>query len=161
MVSFIIQLVLLYIMRVCVADKGNYCFTAFQIDGQFHFRVIQHLNSPYDVTVKMNNQLIVTDHGDHCIYTFTLDGHYINRFGTQGQLRQPCSITTDHNYTIVTDTGHHRIVIFDSDGNCVHCFGPKGVDSSHFDHPRGVAISPNGSIYVSDSLNHRVQIFSQ
>jgi len=149
--------------RVYVTDVSNKRISVFQTNGQFCFNITEQLNQPYDVAINGNNQLLVADYGNHCIYTFTLDGQYINKFGTQGlgQLRQPCNLTTDSNsYTIVSDTDHHRIVIFDSDGNYVHHFGHEGSGSSQFKRPRGIAVSANGDIYVSDSNNCRIQIFS-
>jgi len=38
-------------------------------------------------------------------------------------------------------------------------FGRPGRNPGEFNGPRGVAVGPDGSIYVTDSLNHRVQKF--
>jgi DNA-binding beta-propeller fold protein YncE len=39
-------------------------------------------------------------------------------------------------------------------------FGASGSDSSQFINPRGLAVAPNGSIYVADTGNHRIQHFA-
>ncbi len=39
-------------------------------------------------------------------------------------------------------------------------FGSDGTAEGSFTNPRGIAVAPDGSIYVADSRNHRVQKFS-
>ncbi|MFQ5615719.1 MAG: glycosyltransferase family 39 protein [Anaerolineales bacterium] len=36
-------------------------------------------------------------------------------------------------------------------------FGVSGGEPGQFNHPRGLAVAPDGSIYVADSENHRIQ----
>ena len=50
--------------------------------------------------------------------------------------------------------------VFDNTGKLVHCFGSIGYDGGQFHRPYGIALAPNGSIYVSDMMNKRIQIFS-
>ena len=111
-----------------------------------------------------DNHLLVGDHVNHCIYSFTLDGHYVGKFGAhgsgRGQLNRPLLITDLNDFIIVAEYNNHRVSVFDTDGNCIHCFGSYGSANGQFNGPYGIAVSPNGSIYVSDRNNHRVQIFS-
>ena len=64
-----------------------------------------------------------------------------------------------HGYVLVTESGTHRVTVFDQDGACVHQFGSNGSANGQFTGPCGIAISPNGNIYVADYSNYRVQIF--
>jgi uncharacterized protein (TIGR03663 family) len=43
--------------------------------------------------------------------------------------------------------------------NTVQVWGTIGTESGQFNHPRGIAVGPDGYIYVVDSDNHRVQVF--
>ncbi len=43
--------------------------------------------------------------------------------------------------------------------NSVLSWGAVGVENGQFNHPRGLAIGPQGNVYVVDSDNHRVQVF--
>jgi uncharacterized protein (TIGR03663 family) len=45
------------------------------------------------------------------------------------------------------------------DLNVVRAWGAVGTGSGQFNHPRGVAVGPEGNVYVVDSDNHRVQVF--
>ena len=111
-----------------------------------------------------DNQLLVADHGNYCICMFTLDGHYVGKFGMYGSGRGQLNslfLTTDLNgFIMVVENGNNCVSIFDRDGTCIHCFGSSESANGQFSSPYGIAVCANGSIYVSDCGNHRIQIFS-
>ncbi len=39
-------------------------------------------------------------------------------------------------------------------------FGSQGSEAGQFNAPRGIALAPDGSLYIADSRNHRIQHFS-
>jgi hypothetical protein len=41
----------------------------------------------------------------------------------------------------------------------LNSWGSTGDKDGEFDNPNGITIGPSGNIYVTDSLNHRIQIF--
>ena len=146
--------------KVYVADFSNKNISVFQTNGKFCISFgSDQLGGPRDVTVSTNNHLLVADHSNSCIYTYTLDGHYVGKFSTpagsgRGQLQYPYSLTTDlSGFIIVADTHNHRVSIFDKDGKCIHSFGSNGSTNGQFSSPYGIAVSPNGSLYVSDYSN--------
>ena len=63
-------------------------------------------------------------------------------------------------YMVTTEYGNNRISIFDKYGVFMHSFGSKGSGQCHFNEPQGIAISPTGDIYICDSYNKRIQVFS-
>ncbi|GAB4502489.1 MAG: hypothetical protein Fur0035_20410 [Anaerolineales bacterium] len=67
----------------------------------------------------------------------------------------------------VADSRNHRIQHFDAQGNFINQWGGFGdllntglAPTGTFDEPWGVAVGPDGSVYVSDTWNHRIQKFS-
>ena len=149
--------------KVYIADYGNKRISVFYTNGEFYktFDSV-HLRGPMDVVVSANNNLLVLDHLNSGICTFTLDGQKLDApVSCRGQLLHPYRFTTDLNgFILVADSGNHRVAIFDEDGKLVHSFGCHGSADGQFDSPHGIALSPTGSIYVTDTKNRRIQIFS-
>jgi DNA-binding beta-propeller fold protein YncE len=95
-----------------------------------------------------------------------------------GQFNAPRAIAFAPDGSIyVADSRNHRIQHFDAEGNFIHAWGgfaaidytagavspvtalqqaPLGT----FHEPWGVAVGPDGSVYVTDTWNHRIQKFT-
>jgi DNA-binding beta-propeller fold protein YncE len=54
-----------------------------------------------------------------------------------------------------------RVIRFDAQGEFVSEFGSVGSGPGQFDLIHGIAVDRDNRIYVSDRLNHRVQIFDE
>lgn len=82
-----------------------------------------------------------------------------------GQLKSPRGIATDSAGKIyVTDLGNDRISVFNADGTPAFSFGKKGEEPpkskpGEFNEASGVAVAPDGTIYVADAWNGRIQSF--
>ena len=53
-----------------------------------------------------------------------------------------------------------RIQVFDAEGRILTQIGRIGDSSGCFSRPKGVAVSPQGHIYVCDALFDNVQVFN-
>jgi predicted membrane-bound mannosyltransferase/DNA-binding beta-propeller fold protein YncE len=66
----------------------------------------------------------------------------------------------------VADSRNHRILHLDTTGNILHEWGSfaDGVNTpigdGTFNEPWGIAVGPDGSVYVTDVWNHRVEKFT-
>lgn len=64
----------------------------------------------------------------------------------------------------VADAGNNRIVKLNPQGELLATWGTLGTEGSpgapQFTEPWGVAVAPDGSVYVADTWNHRIQHLS-
>jgi DNA-binding beta-propeller fold protein YncE len=66
----------------------------------------------------------------------------------------------------VADSRNHRVLHMDLEGKILHEWGTFAdgagtpVGDGTFNEPWGIAVAPDGSVYVTDTWNHRVEKFS-
>lgn len=53
-----------------------------------------------------------------------------------------------------------RVSVYSPAGQLIRQWGKTGKGPGEFDYPGGIAIGPNGNVYVADQTNRRVQVFS-
>ena len=71
-------------------------------------------------------------------------------------LNKPWGVAVDKKeQLIVAENGSHCITVYDKEGKKVQSFGSKGAKEGQFTYPRGVAVTNDGHILVTD--NHRLQ----
>ncbi len=92
-------------------------------------------------------------------------------WGTQGtetgQFSAPRSVAVAPDGSVyVADSRNNRVQKFDAGGKLVLTWGTFGASANGqpappgtFNEPWGVAVGPDGSVYVADTWNHRVQKF--
>lgn len=126
-------------------------------DGQFSF--------VGGVAVAPDGSIYASDHLGDRILKFSNSGGFLGAWGetgdANGQFHNPRGIDVDDDGDIyVADSVGNRIQKFSEAGAFITAFGSEGDDDGEFDFPTDVAVTPDGStVYVMDSLNHRVQKF--
>ena len=89
----------------------------------------------------------------HIIHSPEMRGKPVNIISG---LSYPCGIiVTKNEEIVVAESSANCITILNKEGKKVKSFGTKGAREGQFNYPRGVAISHDGHILVTD--NHRLQ----
>jgi DNA-binding beta-propeller fold protein YncE len=132
-------------------------------DGQFQ--------EPWGVAVAGDGTIFVADTWNGRIQVFDREGNFVRKWGyfntTNGTLGDPLALfgprgiaIDSGGYLLVADTGNKRIVQFTPSGDLFNQIGGGGVRLGNFEEPTAVAVDPrDGSIYVADAWNRRIQKF--
>jgi len=80
-----------------------------------------------------------------------------------GYFNQPTDVAWDAQGNAYFSDGYvnSRVAKVSARGEWLQSWGSLGTGPGQFDTPHGVAVAPNGDVYVADRGNRRVQIFDQ
>jgi DNA-binding beta-propeller fold protein YncE len=151
--------------RLFVADSNAQLVHVFDINNR-HYEQWKpaigdkRFSQPVGIAYDPAGKLFVSDSAAGCIYIFDRNGKTLGVIG-QGILQRPCGLAFDPktSHLFVADTGLHQVVILSPTGTQLARLGSRGTGLGQFNFPTNVAIDHQGRIYVSDSLNFRVQQF--
>jgi sugar lactone lactonase YvrE len=157
-----------YVRQFGSAGSGN---------GQF--------NRPYGVAATADGAVWVADINNDRVEEFSEDGEYITQFGSEGngpgqfEFAWPVGLAADANGDVwVTDPGAERIekwrllpggppaeglppIEAGATVEVASSFGSSGTGNGQFSHPGDVALAPDGTLWVADTADDRVEHFSQ
>ncbi len=120
------------------------------------------------VGVGPGDVIYVTDNNLDRVTRFTSAGTYLSHWSTlhAGEGARPGSIAIDDSgHVFLADQLTHRVMKFTSDGTFLLSWGGAGSGPGQFASPSeqtgpdGVAVGPEGHIFVGDGFNHRIQVF--
>ncbi|MBU6352324.1 MAG: PKD domain-containing protein, partial [Chloroflexi bacterium] len=145
--------------------SSNFTYESSLLNGQLSGNV-------RDIAVDSTGALYLADTGNDRILVFDTNGTILRQWGglgsAPGALNKPWGLAIDRNdWVYVADTGNHRIQVFTRMGEFLTEWGKKdanglpaaGTGNGEFNGPASLAFDSIGQLYVSDSNNHRVQVF--
>ena len=118
------------------------------------------------LTIDDADRLFVTDSGLQRIFVFDANHKFQATFGSD-RLGRPSGVAVDNKnrFIYVTDVLKNNVVVYDLDSfKYLRTVGgppEKAGDDAPgtFARPTNIAVAANGDLYVSDTLNSRIQIF--
>ena len=96
-------------------------------------------------------------------------GRVLRSFGERGipgvdelhfNMPTDVAVAADGTFYVSDGYGNGRVLRFGADGSLLGTWGQIGVGPGQFVTPHGIAIGPDGDVYVADRGNGRVQAFS-
>lgn len=164
--------------RVYVVDTGNKRVVIFDADGNYitEFGGAGFdpglFDEPVGITVDKNGTVYVTDTWNQRIQTFT-------RFESNGSLiftpskqwdifgwfsqsldNKPYIAVNDDLHVFITDPEGYRVMEFDPDGELVRVWGEFSDTGTGFGLTSGIAIDPEGHVWVTDSVFNKILRFT-
>jgi DNA-binding beta-propeller fold protein YncE len=172
--------------NIYISDTNNHRICVFDSQGRFLFEFGSYgidrphapqekpwqggqFNKPYGIAVADNGQIYVADMANGRVQVFSPRGKFLFYFPQKKSLNpkspahavmlRPRDLTIFQDKVYICDS--FRIAIFDLDGNYLGSLGSRKVGSRPGDlyAPNGVVVSEDGTVYVADSNNFRVQAF--
>ena len=115
-----------------------------------------------DLALDEVNQLIyIADWSNKRIQVVSSEGKFLRRFG-QDILKEPWGISVMEDNVLVTDTVLHALLQFrKKDCKLVRRTGTQVAGEGQLDKPHGLCSDYNGDVYVADTRNNRVSVFSK
>lgn len=155
--------------RIYVADSGQ---RAVVIIDKANRKVEMRRGSPshplalpVGVAVDDKGRLFVADAFLHAILCYAPDGKVLSYFGGD-RLERPGGIALDakRQRLYVADAKAHRVAVFHSDTYTFDRYiggpsDPRVREPGRFSAPTNVAVNAAGTLYVTDTWNHRIQVF--
>jgi YYY domain-containing protein len=114
------------------------------------------LREPRDAAVDGKGRLFVADFGNSRLAIFDPSGGYLGGWGGRGRgphgFNQLCGVAIRGDAVYVADTWNGRVEAFS-------LAGERRAEAGDLYGPRGVALSRDGRVWVSDTGNNRVVVY--
>jgi 6-bladed beta-propeller/NHL repeat len=153
--------------RVLVADTKGQVVHVFDAAKrsykQIHPPAANPFLSPIAIALDSQGRIYVTDSGRSLIFVFRPDGKFLKTIGALGRnesIFKRCTglaIDRRSDTLYVVDTVAMRVVVLNSEGQLLNRIGKPGDGPAEFNYPTHIAVAGDGTLWVVDSLNFRVQ----
>lgn len=110
---------------------------------------------PQSFDVAENGDLYVCDFAHNRIVVLSPDGDVLREWDVQ--LPMEVAVRGDR----VAVGSRFGVAVYDREGNVISYWGKGGSGVDDFDVVRGVAIGPDGTLYFSDTQNHRLKAYDE
>lgn len=131
------------------------------------------MSNPRGVAVGPDGSIYVADTDRNRVLVLAPSGDVLRTIGEQpggtsdpGSLLQPWDVAVAPDGTVyVADTWNHRIQVFSADGEWLRQWGHEGIPANDPSTdalwgPRAIALGLDGQVYVADTGNKRVRVYT-
>lgn len=131
---------------------------------------------PQFVAFDQTGNVYTTDAALDRVQKFTPDGKLLASWGSESPepggfgpppmqngtpiMGGPISICVDRQDRVWVSATNNRVQQFTHDGKYLQGIGGEGTDPGRFDLPHGIVLDSQGNLYVTDTMNARIQKFA-
>ena len=148
-----------------VVENGKRCISIISPTEEDHLSfgndIIGQFNDPIGVAVNDDGNILVSDASQRRILIFTSDGKH-KETATSGEFGRlyGLAVNPQTKEVCVANRWDHRVEILRSDMTFICSFQCQSTDSGKFNFPWDVAFDSSGNMYVVDTWNRCIQVFS-
>jgi sugar lactone lactonase YvrE len=147
--------------KLYLVDMRGASYVVFDLAKQEFTRVRGTGNGrmkyPANMAVDRDGTKYVTDVGLGQVLAFDKDDKFVRAYGVVGQFK-PGDVAVAGDRLFVTDLKGHQIQVLDKrTGELLKKIGGPGAREGEFHYPTNLAVGPDDSLYVTDTMNFRVQ----
>ena len=120
------------------------------------------LTKPTGIAVDDAGRVFIADATLNRVFGYGPDGAMVLAIGHDGDLKGPSGLAVDRANKIlyVADSTLHQIFCYSTtNGARLRTIGKRGAEPGEFNFPTNVFVDSHGQLYVSDTLNFRIQVF--
>ena len=153
--------------RLYVVDTGLKTIHVFDaVKNAYHSFPTEKTSftSPIDIAVDDRRGFIyVSDSTQRVVKIFRIAGKTFEKEIGKGVFERPTGIAINEKTSelLVVDTLSAKVLRYNLNGLYLKGkFGGNGTEAGKFHYPTNIFVAENGNIFVSDSLNFRIQVFT-
>jgi len=120
------------------------------------------LTKPIGVAIDDEGKVFVADATLNRVFAYAPDGSMALAIGHEDELKAPSGLAADraNKRIYVADAALHHIVCYSTvDGAVIRTIGERGFEPGKFNFPTNLFVDAKGRLYVTDTLNFRIQVF--
>ncbi len=155
--------------KVYVCDTCNHRIQVLNSDMTFSSTFgskgtdLGQFTNPTGIAIDKKGNVFVADYSSNRIQVFSPDGQPLREItqqkpGGEG-LMGPVSVCLDSNeFVYVLESNEYRVSVFNKEGDFVRTFR-KREKAGEFNNLHSIAVDRTGYVYLSDTDNHKIEVF--
>jgi len=156
--------------KIYIADNGSGSVHLFDLRKKKYQQIYKlsrgRLVSPITCGLDLQNNLYVLDNYWLRIFVFNKKGKYLREIFLPEEVSNPVGITTAYYFLYLVDMKGHKVWVYNlayphRPRGWITNFGRRGEGDGEFNFPTNIFLDNKNKVYVTDTMNFRVQVFDE